>query len=209
MTIGTPATVGILIFDDVEVLDFCGPFEVFSMARAPMADGGPDEAAPLFRALTIAERPEVVRCRGDLLVQPHFTTTDHPPLDILVVPGGQGTRRELKNAALLDWIAAQDRTTQFTTSVCTGSFLLAAAGLIHGRRATTHWGSIDALRDNHPTVDVRADERVVDEGRVITSAGVSAGIDMALHLIGRLHGQQVAATTARQMEYDWYPGGRS
>lgn len=203
MTTTSPATVGILIFDDVEVLDFCGPFEVFSVARAPAADGARDEATPLFRVLTIAERPDIVRCRGDLLVLPHYTTTVHPPLDILVVPGGRGTRRERENRALLDWIAAQDRTTQVTTSVCTGAFLLAAAGLLDGRRATTHWASIDWLRDNHPTVDVRADERVVDEGRLITSAGVSAGIDMALYLIGRLHGQNLAATTARHMEYDW------
>ncbi len=143
MTAEGPATVGILIFDDVEVLDFCGPFEVFSVARRPAANGAVDEAFPLFRVLTIAERADLVRCRGGLLVQPHSTTADHPPLDVLVVPGGQGTWRERENPALLDWIAAQDRRTRLTTSVCTGSFLLAAAGLLDGRRATTHWASID------------------------------------------------------------------
>jgi transcriptional regulator GlxA family with amidase domain len=197
-----PRTVGILIFDDVEVLDFCGPFEVFSVARAAEDR---DRETPLFRALTIAERGEIVRCRGDLLVQPHHTFADHPPLDILVVPGGYGTRRERTNRALLDWIAAQDRQTELTTSVCTGAFLLAGAGLLDGRRATTHWGSIGWLREHHPTVDVRDGERVVDEGRIVTSAGVSAGIDMALHLVARLHGEATAAATARQMEYDAYP----
>ena len=208
MTTGVPATVGILIFDDVEVLDFCGPFEVFSVARRPAANGLVDEASPLFRVVTIAERAELVRCRGGLLVQPHHTIADHPALDILVVPGGHGTRRERENRALLDWIAAQDGRTQLTTSVCTGSFLLAAAGLLDGRRATTHWASIDWLRENHPQIDVRADERVVDEDRLVTSAGVSAGIDMALHVVARLHGQDAAALTARHMEYDAYGGGR-
>ena len=202
MTHPAPATVGILIFDDVEVLDFCGPFEVLASARAPETDG---DDARLFRVLTIAERPEVVRCRGGLLVQPHHTIADHPPLQILVVPGGRGTRREMENRTLLDWIAAQDRHTDLTTSVCTGAFLLARAGLLDGRRATTHWASLDRLRAHHPAVDVRPDERVVDEGHLITSAGVSAGIDMALHLVARLHGRAVAEDTARGMEYDWRP----
>ncbi len=167
-------TVGILIFDDVEVLDFCGPFEVFSVAR-PAGEDADD--ARLFRALTIAPEARLVTCRGGLLVQPHHSIADHPPLDILVVPGGQGTRRERANARLLDWIAAQDRDVELTTSVCTGAFLL-------------------------------ADARVVDEGHVITSAGVAAGIDMALHVVARLHGEETAAWTARRMEYDRTPTGR-
>ena len=197
-----PTTVGILIFDDVEVLDFCGPFEVFSVGRplpTPEDDG---EATPLFRAVTIAERSGIVRCTGGLLVQPHHTIAEHPPLDILVVPGGRGTRRERTNPAILDWITAQDGRTSMTTSVCTGSFLLAANGLLDGKRATTHWASIGWLREQHPPVDVRDDERVVDEGRIVTSAGISAGIDMALHVVARLHGEAVARQTARRMEYD-------
>src|SRR2546423_14324045 len=137
--------VGILIFDDVEVLDFCGPFEVFSVARPAGEDA--DEAR-LFRALTIAPEARLVTCRGGLLVQPHHSIADHPPLDILVVPGGQGTRREITNPVVLDWIAAQDTRTELTTSVCTGAFLLAARGLLDGKRATTHWASIDWLRDH-------------------------------------------------------------
>ncbi len=194
-------TVGILIFDDVEVLDFCGPFEVFASSIAP---GDADrEARRLFDVYTIAQESRVIHCRGDLLVQPHFTIQDHPPLDILLIPGGQGTRREHTNQLLLDWIAAQDQQTELTTSVCTGAFLLAANGLLNGKRATTHWGSIDWLREHHPQVDVRDDARFVDEGRVITSAGVSAGIDMALHIVSRLCGPEIAAATARNMEYPW------
>src|SRR6266542_1192902 len=165
-------TVGILIFDDVEVLDFCGPFEVFSVARPAGEDA------------------------------------DDPPLDILVVPGGQGTRRERANARLLDWIAAQDRDVELTTSVCTGAFLLAERGLLDGRRATTHWASVEWMRGQYPAVTMLADARVVDEGHVITSAGVAAGIDMALHVVARLHGEETAAWTARRMEYDRTPTGR-
>ena len=198
-------TVGILIFDDVEVLDFCGPFEVFSVAR-PAGEDADD--ARLFRALTIAPEARLVACRGGLLVQPHHSIADHPPLDILVVPGGQGTRRERANARLLDWIAAQDRNVELTTSVCTGAFLLAERGLLDGRRATTHWASVEWMRGQYPAVTMLADTRVVDEGHVITSAGVSAGIDMALHVVARLHGAATAAWTARRMEYDRTPAGR-
>ena len=194
-------TVGILIFDDVEVLDFCGPFEVFATTQYPGQDA-PDETGRPVRVVTIAERAGIVHCRGGLLVQPHHTIDDHPQLDILVVPGGWGTRREAHNPRLLDWIAMQDLTTQLTTSVCTGAFLLAARGLLDGLPATTHWASIDRLRTTHPAVQVRDDVRYVDAGRIVTSAGVSAGIDMALYLVGRLLGPDVAQTTARRMEYE-------
>lgn len=193
-------TVGILIFDDVEVLDFCGPFEVFASASEP-GDSSRDERR-LFSVITIAEERRTINCRGGLLVQPHHSIDDHPPLDILVVPGGFGTRREISNQRLLDWIAAQDTKTELTTSVCTGAYLLAAKGLLDGKRATTHWAGVDWLRDHFPAVTVLSDQRVVDEGRIITSAGVSAGIDMALHVVARLHGQATADDTARGMEYD-------
>lgn len=192
-------TVGILIFDEVEVLDFCGPFEVFSVARPVGRDGDEDR---LFRVITIAEEHRLITCRGGLLVQPNATIDDHPALDILVVPGGEGTRRAIANRRLLDWIEVQDTRTELTTSVCTGAFLLAQRGLLDGRRATTHWASIDWLRGHYPRIEVRGDARVVDEGRMISAAGVSAGIDMALHVVARLHGEDAAAWTARRMEYD-------
>jgi transcriptional regulator GlxA family with amidase domain len=194
--------VGILIFPVVEILDFCGPFEVFASATLPAENEGGAEKR-LFEVFTVAERPQVVTCRGGLLVQPNHTLEDHPPLDLVVVPGGYGTRREQENQVVLDWIARQHRTGALTTSVCTGAFLLGAAGLLHGLRATTHWTTIDGLRTNHPTTEVLSDARVIDEGEIITSAGVSAGIDMALHVVRRLHGDEIAQRTARDMEYDW------
>jgi transcriptional regulator GlxA family with amidase domain len=194
-------TVGILVFDDVEVLDFCGPFEVFSSVRKP-GEEKPDERR-LFDVCIIAEEDRTIRCRGNLLVNPHFTIETHPPLDIVLVPGGHGTRRERTNQVVLDWIAAQDKTAELTTSVCTGAFLLAELGLLDGKNATTHWAAFDWMRENHPSVEMQEDVRFVDEGRIVTSAGVSAGIDMALHIVERLHGHDVAADTARGMEYDW------
>jgi transcriptional regulator GlxA family with amidase domain len=203
MSINQPAprNVGILIFPDVEILDFCGPFEVFASATLPaQTDGGPEMR--LFEVFTIAERSALVACRGGLLVQPNHTLDEHPPLDLVVIPGGYGTRREQENPVILDWIARQRRTGALTTSVCTGAFLLGAAGLLDGLRATTHWTTIDGLRAHLPTTNVLADARVVDEGEIITSAGVSAGIDMALHVVRRLHGDEVARRTARDMEYE-------
>jgi len=194
-----PRTVGILIFDDVEVLDFAGPFEVFASAR-PIDNGSGLER--LFRPLILAEEQRMITCRGGLLVQPHHTIADHPPLDVIVIPGGQGTRRERLNAPVLDWIVAQDQRTEVTTSVCTGAFLLAERGLLDGLRATTHWASIAWMREHYPSVRMVDDERFVDEGHIVTSAGVSAGIDMALHVVARLAGEATAAATARSMEYD-------
>lgn len=202
-----PRTVGILIFPEVEILDFCGPFEVFATTvSAAESNGNPP--ARLFEVLAIAEHPDVLACRGGLLVQPNRTLDDHPPLDIIVIPGGYGTEPLMKNRVVLDWIAGQRRGGALTTSVCTGAFLLGAAGLLDGRRATTHWSTIDGLRNLHPETDVRDDERVIDEGEIITSAGVSAGIDMALHVVRRLHGEAVARATARDMEYEgWQVAG--
>ena len=195
-------TVGILIFNEVEVLDFCGPFEVFSIAR-PLEPEKQGDEHQLFRVVTIAENNQLVTCRGGLLVQPHTTIEQHPPLDILVVPGGQGTRRERHNARILDWLGQQDQHTQLTTSVCTGAFLLAERGLLNGRRATTHWSSVPWMRETYPAIQLLADTRVVDEGHIITSAGVSAGIDRSLHIVARLYGADVACWTARRMEYAW------
>ena len=192
--------VGLLIFDKVEVLDFCGPFEVFSTASLP----GERETYPepsLFRTHTVATTADSVRTVGGLEIVPACTIAAHPAFDILVVPGGFGTRSVA--GAVTDWIAEQASRLEIATSVCTGAFLLAKAGLLTGKRATTHWANIDALRRNFPEITVLDDRRVVDEGAVITSAGVSAGIDMALHVVERLHGHEAAKKTARDMEYRW------
>ncbi len=195
-----PRTVGILIFDEVEVLDFCGPFEVFSVSRP---EGVKDDEASLFQVFTVAQEDKIVRCRGGLLVEPHYTTETVPPLDILIVPGGQGTRRERHNQNLLGWLEAQNKQTELTLSVCTGAFLLAERGLLDGKKATTHWGSIGFMRETYPQVEMLEEVRYVDEGRIVTSAGISAGIDMSLHVVEKLHGQEVAMWTARRMEYEW------
>jgi transcriptional regulator GlxA family with amidase domain len=194
--VSTPRTVGILIFPDVEVLDFCGPFEVFSSARS-------ESGEKLFNALTVAETDELVTCRGGLLVQPNVTFGTAPKFDIILAPGGYGTDQQQENPVVLDWLRQQRDAAELTTSVCTGAFLLGAAGLLDGLRATSHWSTIDRLRRFVPNTTVLDDERVVDQGEVITSAGVSAGIDMALHVVRRLHGDAVAVATARDMEYDW------
>jgi len=198
----TPARVGILIFEDVEVLDFCGPFEAFSVARPLGSDRDEDR---LYEVCVIAETDAIVSCRNGLLVKPHATIEDHPPLDIVLVPGGRGVVAQRTNARVLSWLGEQDPQVELMTSVCTGAFLLAANGYLDGKSATTHWGSIDGLRELHPGVEVREGVRFVDEGHVVTSAGVSAGIDMALHIIVCMHGMAVARQTARHMEYDWRP----
>jgi transcriptional regulator GlxA family with amidase domain len=195
-------TVGIFIFPDVEVLDFCGPLQVFSRAALPPeVEGGAERW--LFRVLTIAETADLINCRGGLLVQPHATVHDHPPLDILVVPGGPGAWTVHESPVILDWIAAQHAAGVLTTSVCTGAFLLGAAELLEGKRATTHWLFTEQLQQRWPNTNVLSDTRVVDEGAIVTSAGISAGIDMSLAVVARLHGDEIARRTARFMEYDW------
>ncbi|CAN5644623.1 DJ-1/PfpI family protein [soil metagenome] len=195
MTEHTRRNVGILIFDDVEVLDFCGPFEVFSVSRKAEID------EPLFNVYTVAEKGDLTVARGGLMVKPHYTFHDHPQFDLLVIPGGFGTRRERENPVVLKWIQDQMTSAELTTSVCTGAFLLAALGVLDGKEATTHWASIEWMRANHPAILTRDDQRVIDVGDIITSAGISAGIDMALYTIARLHGVDAARTTARYMEY--------
>ena len=195
----TKHSVAILIFDQVELLDFAGPFEVFSSARLGAA--GQDRLMDVF---TVAETVERVTCRNGLVVHPAFSLDNCPPFDILVVPGGYGTRTAVNRPELINWIADRSKKSALTTSVCTGSFLLAQAGLLNNRAATTHWASIERLRQDYPEVEVKEKIRWVDAGDVITSAGVSAGIDMALHVLARLYGPEIAATTARNIEYDYW-----
>ena len=197
----TRKRVGILVFPDVEVLDFCGPFEVFSVTRLDEARRR-EEPSP-FEVFLVAETDGVVKATGGLRVVPDHTLATCPPLDILVVPGGWGTRKEISNRRLLDWIAERARQVETLTSVCTGSMLLGHAGLLDGRRATTHWRALDWMRQSFPAVTVEEKLHVVEDGHVLTSAGISAGIDMALRVVERYHGHDIALATARNMEYAW------
>jgi transcriptional regulator GlxA family with amidase domain len=191
--------VGILIFPDVEVLDFCGPFEVFSVTRLN-EELRREDVSP-FEVLVIAERAGTVVTTGGLKVTPDHTLETCPSLDILVVPGGWGTRAEVKNDRLLAWIKARAAQVETLTSVCTGSMLLGQVGLLDGRHATTHWRSLQRMREAFPAVTVEEKLHVVEDGNVLTSAGISAGIDMALRVVARYHGETVARNTARNMEY--------
>jgi len=191
--------VGILIFPKVEVLDFCGPYEVFSVVR--MNEERRREEPSPFEVLLIAEREEPIEASGGLRVLPDRPIGNCPPLDILVVPGGWGTRKEIENTNLIRWIADRGRQVETLTSVCTGAMLLGKAGLLDGRKATTHWRSLGWMRDSFPAVTVEDRLHVVEDGNVLTSAGISAGIDMALRVVLRYHGDGVARATARHMEY--------
>jgi transcriptional regulator GlxA family with amidase domain len=191
--------VGILIFPNVEVLDFCGPFEVFSVTR--LNESARREEQSPFEVLLVARTMDTVVATGGLKVIPDLTIDTCPPLDILVVPGGWGTREEAKNQRLLDWIAERGRKVETLTSVCTGSMLLGQAGLLDGRHATTHWRSLDRMREAFPAVTVEEKLHVVEDGHILTSAGISAGIDMALRVVTRYFGETVGRGTARNMEY--------
>ena len=191
--------VGILVFPNVEVLDFCGPFEVFSVTRLH-EEARREEPSP-FEVLLVAERMDTVVATGGLKVVPDVTIDRCPPLDILVVPGGWGTRTEVHNQRLIDWIGERGRSVETLTSVCTGSMLLGQAKLLDGRRATTHWRSLSRMRDAFPAVTVEEKLHVVEDGHVVTSAGISAGIDMALRIVIRYFGEAVARATVRNMEY--------
>jgi len=195
----------ILLFDGVEVLDFAGPFEVFSRTRlSPGVESRrSDETAP-FRVFTVAKKDGPVTATGELKVQPHYSFGTAPPIDLLVVPGGYGTRALLSDHETLDWIRATAATAKKVTSVCTGALLLAQAGLLDRKRATTHWGALNFLEQISESrgagISVQRGIRFVDDG-IITSAGVSAGIDMALHVVQQICGASVASETAHYMEY--------
>ena len=194
-------TVGILLFDEVEVLDFAGPYEVFSRTRLTpgIESRRTDDSAP-FQVFTVAQRPQPVRATGGLRVLPDHDFGTAPSIDLLVVPGGFGTRALLANTEVLEWIRQTAAQADRVTSVCTGSLVLARAGLLAGRRATTHWGALALLAEIDPSIRVEADPRFVDDG-VVTSACVSAGIDMALAIVESMHGRAVADETARYMDY--------
>ena len=196
--------VAILIFENVEVLDFAGPFEVFSRTRTtPGTDSRRSEDSAPFRVFTVAPEPGVLRATGGLQVVPDCGFRDVPAIDILVVPGGFGTRPLLEDAVTLAWIRDTAATAKLVTSVCTGSLLLARAGLLDGHRAITHWAAIDLLEQvGGGKVTVERGKRWVEDG-VVTSAGVAAGIDMAFAVVASICGREVAEETARYIEYPW------
>jgi transcriptional regulator GlxA family with amidase domain len=195
-------TVGILVFDDAEELDFVGPWEVFTMANEMARRSGKPAPHDVF---LVAEHDRPVRCAKGMRVLPDNTTADCRALDILLIPGGQGTRREVENRALLDWVAGIAAHAAWVTSVCTGALLLTAAGPARGKRVTTHWAFVETLRARNEAAEVHANYRYVRDGNILTAAGVSAGIDMALWLVGELHGPDFARLVQRGMEYDPAP----
>jgi transcriptional regulator GlxA family with amidase domain len=189
-------TYGLLIFDDAEELDFAGPWEVFttsSMLR--------DHADTV---VLVGESLEPVRCAKGMRVLPDHTLDSHPPLDVMLIPGGWGTRREVGNTAVTDWIRATSATATWTTSVCTGALLLHEAGPARGRRVATHFAFEDALAERGEITVVR-DARYVVDDHLVTSQGVSAGIDMALWLVGRLHGRDHSRAVPRYIQYEPAP----
>lgn len=193
--------VGILIFDGVEVLDFAGPYEVFSRTRlVPGLESRRFEDSAPFRVFTVAPLPAPITATGGLRVIPDFGFADAPPIELLVVPGGFGTRPLLESAAVLDWIRRTSAAAKRTASVCSGSLLLAKLGLLDGKRATSHWGSLERLAALGRGIRVERDARVVDDG-ILTSAGVASGIDLAFHVVETFVGREVADETARYIEY--------
>jgi transcriptional regulator GlxA family with amidase domain len=195
-------TIGILIFDDVEELDFVGPYEVFTMSNEMFArseDRRPDEV------VLISEKGGMVTCAKGMRVEATYSIADAPKLDVLLVPGGMGTRREVNNPALLARIAKVAAGCEWVTSVCTGAMLLTAAGPAKAKRVTTHWAFIEALRERKEASEVIEKVRYVRDGNVVTAAGVSAGIDMALWLTGQMHGEDHARFTQVGMQYDPAP----
>ena len=194
-------SVGILLFNDVEVLDFSGPFEVFSVTRLN-EEKRRHESSP-FSVFLVADKKDPIIAAGGMRVLPDYDLEDCPKLDILVAPGGWGTREQIKNARLLAWIADRSKQVETLASVCTGSMLLGAAGLLEGKRATTHWRALDWMQELFPATRVERHLHFVEDGTLITSAGISAGIDMALKVVATHFGEDVARATARNMEYPY------
>jgi transcriptional regulator GlxA family with amidase domain len=188
--------VGIYIYDQAEVLDFSGPFEVFSTASRICTSGDP------FNVFLVSETGDIVKARAGYSVKPAFGFHNHPGIDVLIVVGGVHTG-EMSKTRVLEWIAEKAKTAKIVASVCTGVFLLAEARVLTTQNVTTHWGDISELRASYPDLTVHESCRWVDEGSIVTSGGISAGIDMSLHLVSRLHSLELAEQTAKQMEYCW------
>ena len=186
--------IGIYIYNQAEVLDFSGPFEVFSVANRLTNLG--------WNIWLVAEEKSLVEARGVFQVKPHYSIQNVPELDVLIVVGGVHSD-ELRKTEVINWIRKTTEKTQITASVCTGAFLLAEAGLLDGLEVTTHWEDIPDLQRNYPNLQVRKGVRWIEQGKLFTAAGISAGIEMSLELVARLAGAELAERTARQMEYTW------
>jgi transcriptional regulator GlxA family with amidase domain len=198
--------VAIFIFDDVEVLDFAGPFEIFSVCG--LRSGGEKP----FNVYTVAEKQQV-RARNNLLITANYVLDNCPTPDILLIPGGGGitadgtpfgSRKEMHNEILLHWIKEKNKTAELLLSVCTGSLILATAGLLDGLSATTHWNAVEAMQVIAPNTKLFPEKRWIDNGRIILSAGVSAGIDMSLYVISKLLGKAAADENAQYIQYDYW-----
>jgi len=191
-------TIAVALFDGAEELDFAGPWEVL----AAWATQWPDDRVEIF---TVAPSTDAVTCAKGMRVMPDHTWETSPKIDVLVYPGGVGTRRELADPDVLDRLRGLRERGTLMTSVCTGALVFAAAGLLRDRPASTWWGALETLSQLDPTIEVRPDDRFVDSGEIVTAAGVSAGIDMALHLVARLHSVERAREVRRYIQYDPEP----
>lgn len=189
-------SVGILLFNEVEVLDFAGPFEVFAVTE--------DESKEkLFQVKTISETGNPISARNGLKVIPDYKFEDEPEFEILLIPGGYGAEEiEIHNPTVIEWIQRQQKQVKTLASICTGALLLAEAGLLNHKKATTHWMDLDRLEKDYPQVEVVRGVKYVDEGDLLTSGGISAGINLSFHLVKRLFGSETAKRTAKRMEYD-------
>lgn len=188
--------IAIYIYDYAEVLDFSGPFEVFSTASRICKEEN------LFNVFLVGETGELVTARAGYKVIPHYGFHNHPDIDVLIVPGGVHMA-EMKKPLVVNWISEQSRKASLTASVCTGAFLLAQAKVTGLKKVTTHWDDIEPLKESFPDLEVFENVRWVDEGDIVTSGGISAGIDMSLHLVGKLHSIELAEKTAHIMEFVW------
>jgi len=192
----TQKKIGILLFNEVEVLDFTGPFEVFSITTN-------DHGEKLCLVHTVAQTKDLIKARNGLKVQPDYDFYDAPQFDILMIPGGYGAEEiEIHNLDVINWIKDRMNDVEIMASVCTGAFLLAEAGLLDGKKATTHWMDLDRLEQEYPKVNVLRNIKFIDESPIITSAGISAGINMSFHILKKLFGEEIAGFTAKRMDYD-------
>lgn len=188
--------IALLLFDDVDLLDVAGPFEVFSVTAALNGNS-------LCSVFTVAQRNKSIKTWSGFSLNPTYTFSNCPRPHILLIPGGIGTRAEMKKPQVVEWIQTTAAAAELVLSVCSGALLLAQAGLLEGLEATTHHQVIENLREVTSNTKIHADRRYVDNGRIITSAGISAGIDMALYVVSRLFGEESARKAAAYMEYDW------